>query len=289
MGNKSSTPSQTKTTTVPWSQQQPYLLEGFKGAEDLYKGSGPSYYPGSTVSPFNPNQIAGQNQALNFAQNIAPGLVSGTNSAYQFALSAPDVANNPYVAAAATAAARPIYQNLTESVLPNIRSGASLSGQYGGSRQGIAEGLAAQSANQAAADQSANIYNQAYAQGLDAQGRAIALGPQTLALGAYPGQIISGVGDVQQGQAQNELNSDIARYNYGQTLPYQKLAEFMNTIQGSYGGTSTSTGPSTQSPGALQSGLGGAALGASLGSAIPGIGTGIGAGVGGLLGLVGLL
>lgn len=62
--------------------------------------------------------------------------------------------NNPNIQAmadAATQAQKQTYQrqaddantNLTQSVLPAIRSGAVSSGGYGGSRQGIAEGLAA--------------------------------------------------------------------------------------------------------------------------------------------------
>lgn len=35
----------------PWAEQKPYLLEGFKQAQDYLAGNNPQYFPGSTVAP----------------------------------------------------------------------------------------------------------------------------------------------------------------------------------------------------------------------------------------------
>lgn len=61
-------------------------------------------------------------------------------------------------------ALRRMGENFSESVLPNIRGGAIASGQYGSSRQGVAEGLAAKGLGYAMGDTSANMYNNAFNQ-----------------------------------------------------------------------------------------------------------------------------
>ena len=94
------------------------------------------------------------------------------------------------------------------------------------------------------------------------------------------------VGAITQEQAQNLINADIERFNFGQQAPFANLGQYANIIQGlpaGYG-TTTASGPERSR---FQGALGGAMTGASLGSVIPGLGTGIGAGIGGLLGLFG--
>jgi hypothetical protein len=61
-------------------------------------------------------------------------------------------------------AARRISENFTEQALPALRQGAIMSGQYGGTRQGIAEGIASRGLAYSIGDMAANLYNQAYQQ-----------------------------------------------------------------------------------------------------------------------------
>ncbi len=70
--------------------------------------------------------------------------------------------NNPYLDRQANAITGMMTRNLNENVMPDIRSGAIAAGQYGGSRQGIAEGLAASRMNQDLAPALANLYGGAY-------------------------------------------------------------------------------------------------------------------------------
>lgn len=46
-------------TTEPWSGAQPYLLDMYKQASNLYNQGGPAYYPESTVTPFSPQSQLG--------------------------------------------------------------------------------------------------------------------------------------------------------------------------------------------------------------------------------------
>jgi hypothetical protein len=81
-----------------------------------------------------------QQNAINMGQNMmmAQGMQYGLNGAM-------DVQNNPYLYQAMQAAIRPVTQSYTDpnGVMSQIRTGAQQTGQYGGSRQGIAEGIAA--------------------------------------------------------------------------------------------------------------------------------------------------
>lgn len=61
-------------------------------------------------------------------------------------------------------ASRRLGEQFNEQVMPGIRGGAQAAGQYGSSRQGIAEGLAARGLGYAMGDMSANMYNNAFNQ-----------------------------------------------------------------------------------------------------------------------------
>lgn len=61
-------------------------------------------------------------------------------------------------------AMRRMTESFNESVMPGINQGAIAAGQYGGSRQGVAQGLAAKGLANALSDTSANMYNQAFQQ-----------------------------------------------------------------------------------------------------------------------------
>ena len=94
--------------------------------------------------------------------------------------------------------------------------------------------------------------------------------------------------------AQAEINADIAKYNYDANAPNNWLAQFMNLVQGQYGGSGTSTQSQPYYQNRLASGAGGALGGAALGGAAggslgidPSIAALLGGGGGGLLGYFG--
>jgi hypothetical protein len=69
---------------------------------------------------------------------------------------------NPYIPAQAQAITNQVNQNLQQQQLPGINSGAIAAGGFGGSRHGIAQGLAIGQSNQAIGNSLANLYGQAY-------------------------------------------------------------------------------------------------------------------------------
>jgi hypothetical protein len=197
-----------------------------------------------------------------------------------------DITKNPGLAGNIEAATRPIEQQLTESTLPAIRDSAEKSGNFGSSRQGIAEGLASGRASQAIGDATSGIVSKAYDTNVNAQLKALGLLPSTVGTQTTGDLTTSNVGDVRQGMSQALLGQDVSNFNYDQLAPYLQSKDIMSLLTGLPGGTTqtTSSGPQ-KNP--LTSALGGAAAGASLGSMFGPVGTAGGAGLGTLLSFLG--
>lgn len=282
------------TTTEPWEQQKPYLPYLFNQAKDLYKQGMPEAYPGEYVAGFTPAEKAGQRLAKRTARGGMTDVARSAARAQQF-LTNPDLLSpesNKYLRASAAGAVRPLYEQLTETALPAIRGEAVTSGAYGSNRQGIAEGLAAGRTSRAAGDITAQMYERAYAEGLDALAKGTALTPTVQAAQLAPAQTLAGVGAQRRSYEQALIDSAIQQYNYNQALPYLNLAQYQNFIQGGYGGQTTSQ---SSMPGAnpflagLGGALSGAASGAMLGSFGGPPGMAIGAGAGALAGTLPVL
>lgn len=87
------------------------------------------------------------------------GVLDPTRSLSNLLSGRPD---NPYLDQQARAITANMTRNMQENVMPGIRSEALAAGQYGGSRQGIAEGLAASRLNQDLAPALTSLYGGAY-------------------------------------------------------------------------------------------------------------------------------
>lgn len=273
----------------PWSGQQPFLLDIFKQAQDRFNAPGPSYFPGSTVAGFTGDTVQAQSMARTAAggqnQAAAMGMQNLSNLG-----AAIDPNSNPFFQNAVQGAIRPVMQQFTDQggPLAAIRSGMGASGQYGSSRQGIAEGIATARLGQSVMDTTAQMGSAAYGQGLDAAARAAALTPGIQAAQATGATTLDAVGQQNQGMNQAFLNDSISRWNWDQQLPDAKLAQYQNLIQGTFGGNMTGTSEGAKGN-PLMGGIGGAASGYALASMMPALGiTGpVGAGIGLLLGLFG--
>ncbi|MGH9425718.1 MAG: hypothetical protein ACRD2L_05350, partial [Terriglobia bacterium] len=146
-GGGTPAPTQTFQTTKaePWEEQKVFLTKVFQEAQKQYQAAGPEYFPGSTITPLDPLQTQAQNDLLNFANTTASQFANQNLAANQFLLGpALYPESNPALAAFGEALIRPLYTNLNTQILPNIRGEFGTGGQYGSSRQGIAEGLASQ-------------------------------------------------------------------------------------------------------------------------------------------------
>jgi len=274
---------QTQTTTQELSPEQRELMNLALPGVKKFAASTPQRYQGSQVAGFDPAQTAGQEGALGSA-GVQTSLARGGagTSDYWMSPNALDITKNPGLQGNIDAATRPITQALTEQALPAIRDSAERSGNFGSSRQGIAEGLGSGRASQAIGDATSGIVSKAYDTNVNAQLKALGLLPQTAGIQTAGDITTSNVGDVRQSMAQSLINQDVNNFNYDQLAPFLQSKEIMSLLTGLPGGSTTTTA-SVPQKNPLTSALGGAAAGASLGSMFGPIGTGIGAGGGALL------
>ena len=155
--------------------------------------------------------------------------------------------------------------------MPRIEGGAVAAGQKGGSREAIASALAARDTQEATGDALAGLYADAYGQGLTQQARGLGFAPQTMQMGLAPMGVIGGVGDYRQNIANQYLQADMNRYNYGQELPFSNIDRYLSALNSApwgQSGKSTQEVPGT-SPiaGAVGGGLAGYGLASTLGAA----------------------
>lgn len=126
--------------------------------------------------------------------------------------------NTKYLDPIAQSITNQITRNTTENVLPQIRSGAIGAGQYGGSRQGIAEGLAMSRLNQDLSTGLAPLYGTAFENAQNRMlGTANQLNDQAVGLAV--------------GNADRSLNAQNIDAGYDFNSQAQNISNLMNTNQ----------------------------------------------------------
>ena len=284
MGSSGQQQAPTQTTQQILSPEQRELMQLAMPGIREFAASTPQRYQSSGIAAFDPLQTQGQESVLASAGTTGD-LARSAAGANQF-YTGGDIWNpssNQNLQGAIDASVRPIYDNLTERALPAIRSEATSTGNFGSSRQGIAEGIATREASRAAGDTASKLAQGQYETNVNAQLKAMGLLPTVQQGQTAEGTTISGVGDVRQAREQALLGETIGNFNYDELAPFLQSKEIMSLLAGLPGGSTVSTGSVPQANKMGQA-LGGAATGASLGTAImPGFGTGIGAAGGALL------
>lgn len=305
MGAKQSGTTQSTQTTTPWAPQQPYLESIFSNAKNLYGTGGPQYYPGTTYAPPTDYQTEAINAiaqhgltgsqvtdpATQFTSAALKGSLVGGDPALNL-LRNPD-ANSPVVQQdsglhALTNFLNPgdpgataIGRNVMSSVLPTIEGQFEQNGRYGSpgmanaAASGATNALApyymqaatgASNAFQGDVVNSANANANAYGTDVGHTVQSLALAPQTQAMPYTDFSQALSAGQESQNLSQQAINDQVQRYNYGATLPWQNLNQYIGQVTGNYGGTTQLNQPYFSNP--LQniaSGIGAA------GSAIGGI------------------
>jgi hypothetical protein len=285
----------------------PYLTQGLERAQSLFlTGQQPEFFPGQTyVSPSAATtESIAQQEAI--ARQQSPVLQQAqqayTSSLGQVGQTAAGgfLNANPYQQAMMEAATRPLTQQFSQSVLPGISSLYSRSGRLGSGSMERALGTATEAYGRSLGDITANIAGSQYQQerGLQqqaqlAQAQLAGAAPSFYGQQFLPSQTLAQVGAQQEAIAAQPLQEQLARYQFGQQLPYQQLQGYLSSVYGtplgSYG-TQTTNAPTYQNRGAgiLGGGIAGGLGGYALGQAFPQIGGTYGAlggaALGGLLG-----
>lgn len=268
MGGGSTKTKSTTTQTMPVNQQRNVdtLLQG---ALDYFNSGGRNFYEGDLIADFNPNQIAGQGQMINYAQGAGQDFVNAALRGNQFFMDPKNIFNPdniPGFKGNVDALTRGYTQNLTENILPHVRAGGTNVGQFGGSAMGIGEALGIARSNKGLTDSLSNLYLGAYGQGLDSFNQAQNRAPSMFALGAAPGQLVNQVGGQQQEQEQREIQADVARHEFDENeqMLLLTLLRDLTGQMGTYGGTTTQKSKQATSQSPISTALGGALSLASL-------------------------
>ena len=220
--------------------------------------------PAKTVTPFTKEQTTGQNLALaavpqqqqlaGAGSTATKDLLAGQPGSAGVVSAAPTVGNfadpkagtgnfltdgsalnpstNPALQAAITAATRPMTEALTEDILPAIRGEAVTTGNFGSSRQGIAEGLAAGRTQRQIGDTAAGIANEGYKSGLDAMTKSYGdiLGTAASTYGTKEGNTSSRYGTEQGAKTDVFGTNTGARTNALSLLPQTQQAQTAGAI-----------------------------------------------------------
>lgn len=248
-GGGSSSGSTTATSSnAPWTEQQPYLKQGWQGAQNLYQNYTPQYYTGNTVADLNGQQTGALNAMWGYGMN---GGSPTTQSANNYAT---NVLNGNYLSAG-----NPYFQGMVnqiaQGVQPQVDSQFAAAGRYG-------SGAAANAFASALTNQAGQLAYQNYNNGVNNQIKALTLAPSLNATNLSNYSAALGAGNAYQTQAQNQITADQARWNYNQNLPYDILSRYQAGIGQPTGSQGSQSTPYYTNPTATALGLGTLGLGA---------------------------
>ena len=283
------TVTQKNTVQLSPQQQQMYKLL-LPQIKDVFKTG--YELPDNLVPGFDPLQTEAQNKLVGSAS--AGGDLSNftgeLGQAHKFLLGdVLDPSSNPALQGYMDRGKRQLDEGFSETVLPGIRNEAVTSGSLGGSRQGVAEGLASGRYLSSVEESGSNILNNAYNSGLDAMVKGVGLGPQTQNALNMPSFALDAVGNARRNLELEKIGGEITKSN----TDYNTVQDFLAMINGMPGasGTSQVTGPGTTKPSPIMSGLGGASAGLGLAGALTTAGFAVnplvGLALGGLVGVLG--
>jgi hypothetical protein len=232
---------QTTQNNEPWSEQKPFLTEGFNRALFGLNSNTPEYYPGQTVTDTTAATAGGQQAALDGAaasNTLRNAMVDG-----QYLDS-----GNPHF--------QGMVNQIGQAIRPGIDSAFAANGRLG-------SGAHANAFSSSLADQAGKLAFQNY--GME-RGFQNAAGQDF-----SPYQAVMGVGAQQEAKQGEYLRDGAARWDFEQNKDANKLAQYMNLVGNrSYGGQATSTQPMTGNSTMAGIGTGLAGLGA-LGQGLPGL------------------
>jgi hypothetical protein len=223
-------PAGTTTTTqtsAPWSAQAPFLQDIFGQSQNLFNNYTPQFFPQSTVAGFTQPQVQGQQAEINLGQNGTPTM-NAAGGYLSNVLGGNYLNSNPFQ--------KQEIDQISSAVTPQIESGFT---------QGNAMNnpAAAFATSQGLGTAVGSLLGSQFENERQMQNQAAMLAPETQNAAIQDVGLVQDAGAQQQQQNQAQLNDQIARFNFGQNLPYQKLGIYQGGVTGNFGGTSTLTQP----------------------------------------------
>jgi hypothetical protein len=211
-------------------------------------------FGGDRVADFSANQQTGLDMSSALAQVLGQQAATSGTGFEQFASGA-NVGTNPFLEQDLQAQRELAFRDLQRNQLPGIRNNAVASGGIGGTRQGIAEGVAISDLNQ-------NLLQQDAAQRGDQRNQDLSQQLQAL---INQGNILSGqeagqnqllrTGAIEQGQAQQEIGGEREAFNEQNIDQFNRDQQLLSILLGT---------PAQQGQLASQTSVPGAAAGSAL-------------------------
>jgi hypothetical protein len=267
-----------KTTTQEWSPEQRQILEPLVPIFQKFGTTPLKQFPGSTIPDFSATELQAQQTALGQAEALKPNIQGALDFSSFLQGDALFPETNPALRASIDAAVRPLTEQFTQSILPNIRGSENVAGQVGGSRGALAEQQASTNFLRQVGDTSAGMVSENFQNALRQGTQSLFTQPALQASSLLPAQIQAGVGGAERGLKTGQLQEEARRFGAEQLSEFAPASAAASVAFGMPGGStrSTSTAPAAPGGGMFSSALGGGALGAAMFAANPVIGGGLG-------------
>lgn len=230
------------STTVqkadPWKGAQPFLFDYMNQAQGLSQ-TPQSYFPGQTYAGFDPNQAQ--------AYSRMAGITNDPNSATNQAVGQmQDTINGNFLPGGDAMRAA-----ITDPTINQVNAMFSKGGRYGSGahEQALGQGITQAMMPYWDAERGRQMTASAAAPSMEMG----ALAPQLQAGQAY------------QGMSQQAINDAMARFNFAQDEPNQRLQRYASLVSPGAGFGSTSSGSTTMPQGSRVAGAAGGMLGAGMG------------------------
>jgi hypothetical protein len=256
-GNNSSQTYQTSNssnTSTPPPAIEGILKNMSQGLTNYYlqNPNAPAYYPGSTVAQFSPQTIdalqalygrgASGSPVINAADNADAATLNG-----QYL----NIGSNPYFQSALAAGFQPQTDQLMNTVLPGLRSQFQGAGRTGSGADFDTTMRAVKDLDQTQANAAATAANNAYGQERANQMQAMSLAPQLADQDFLNLNAMLQAGQAIDQKQQQNIDADVARYNYQQTAQPSWITNLAQQLQAIYPGgqttgNSSASGTSTQ-------------------------------------------
>jgi hypothetical protein len=253
----------TTTTSQVDPTIQPYLGYGLQQAQQLYQGGGPQYYGGPTyVAPSTTTQTG--LQALEARASLGNPLLQSAQTQLQNTVSGDFLGGNPFFQGAFRPAAQ-AAETQFKTTLGDIASKSSLAGRYGSGAMGSLQDRATGQFGQQLANTAGQLAYQNYEQERARQQAATMAAPQMAGADYQDIQQMLQAGQLREGYQGQQMQGDIAKFNFLQNQPQQNLQNYLSLVYGNplgRVGQSTQTGYADTST--LQNVLGLAAVGGGL-------------------------
>ena len=253
----------TTTTSSIDPTIQPYLSYGLQQAQQAYQGGGPQYYGGPTfVSPSTTTQTG--LQALEARASLGNPLLQSAQNQLQSTVSGGFLGGNPFFQGAFQPAAR-AAETQFKTTLGDIASKSSMAGRYGSGAMGSLQDRATGVFGQQLANTAGQLAYQNYADERARQQAATLASPAMAGADYQDIQQMLQAGQLREGYQGQQMQSDIAKFNFLQNQPQQNLQNYLSLVYGNpLGRVGQSTASGSADTSTLQNVLGLAAVGGGL-------------------------